>query len=117
MIPAKAHAKFTFRLVGDQEPDDIIAKSMQAIGDAWQCEDVEVYQERRGCEIVARVWGELARTIPPVHQSAPIAIGCSPGGDTYSLASRLVEMVLRENGWQATSFGSDIPFDSLILLL
>jgi methanogenic corrinoid protein MtbC1 len=41
-------------------------------------------------------------------------MGGTPVGDFYDVPTMLVELVLRQNGWQATSLGSSLPFDTLI---
>lgn len=94
--------------------DDVIAQAFQAVGDQWACNQVDIYQERRACDIFLRVLQHLslAQTAPPT--AAPLAIGCTPPGDHYALPTRMIEMVLQEQGWRATSLGSSIPFPSMI---
>ena len=43
-----------------------------------------------------------------------LAIGGTIEGDLYSLPSAMVELVLRDAGFHATSLGTSIPFASLI---
>lgn len=93
--------------------DDYIASAMQIIGDSWQCGDLEIYEERRGCEICSRVLHEISRLIPPAPMNAPLAIGGTPAGDQYSLPTQVVEMVLRENSWRTMNLGSNLPLETL----
>jgi methanogenic corrinoid protein MtbC1 len=51
--------------------------------------------------------------MPPLAETAPLALGATPAGDPYRLPTILVELVLRENGWNATSLGTSLPFDTL----
>lgn len=91
----------------------LLAPTLYAIGDRWECGATEVYQERRACESVNRVLFELRSFLPPADPLAPVAMGGSPPGDHYRLATLMVELVLAEEGWNATSLGSSLPFTTL----
>ena len=92
--------------------DQLIAPSFHRIGDLWQCGDVDVYHERRGCEICLNVFREMETFLPEPTNGEILAIGGTPAKDPYSIPSRMVELVLRENGWKTISLGSQIPFVS-----
>lgn len=93
--------------------DDVIAAAFREIGERWACHEADVYQERRGCEIILRVLFELRRMQPAADKNF-LAIGGTVEGDFYSLPSTMVELVLAEAGFQASSLGTSIPFASLI---
>ena len=93
--------------------DQVIAKSFVEIGDRWQCGDAEVYQERLGCEQTLRLLHELRMLIPAPPANAPIAIGGAIEGDQYDLATAMVELVLRDSKWNATSLGGNLPLNTL----
>ncbi len=93
--------------------DQVIAKSFVEIGDRWQCGNAEVYQERFGCELAMRVLHELRMFVPVPPADAPTAIGGAITGDQYDLATAMVELVLRDNKWIATSLGGNLPFNTL----
>ncbi len=93
--------------------DRCIAPALNTIGDRWECGDTAVYQERRACEIVRRAIHELRAAIPSPPAEAPIAIGGTLSGDPYTVPTALVELVLRECGWQASSYGIDLPVETL----
>jgi len=93
--------------------DLIFAKSFTTIGDRWECGNAEVYQERRGCELALRVLHELRTLIPPPPVDAPVAMGGAVEGDLYSLATTMVELVLRDIKWNAASLGTNLPFSTL----
>lgn len=102
--------KHSIRQIGDE----VIAPALRAIGDEWQCGEVAVWQERRGCEIVQRVIFELCRLAPNPTSDAPLALGATLEGDPYRLSTMLCEATLRESGWRAESLGSSLPIPSLI---
>ncbi len=93
--------------------DEVIAKSLAAIGESWECGRAEIYQERLACGIAQRVIDELGTLVAAPPAEAPRAIGGAATGDRYSLATSMVELVLREAGWNATSLGCDLPLASL----
>lgn len=97
--------------------DQVIAVIFQRIGIAWECGELEVYQERRACEIVFRLLNELSLALPAVSPTAPLALGATLPSDHYQIPSMMVELVLREQGWQARSLGCNLPAATLIAAL
>lgn len=93
--------------------DQIIAPVFHEVGELWHCGEVEVYQERRACEICLRIVHELRRAVGQGEASGPVAIGGTLDGDPYTLATSLAELVLRSNGWQASSMGNMLPFEAV----
>lgn len=93
--------------------DLVLSKAFAIIGDRWQCGDAEVYQERRGCELALRVLHELRTLIPSPLADAPLAIGGAAEGDQYTMATTMVELVLRDIDWNAVSLGANLPFETL----
>ena len=93
--------------------DQLIATAFHQIGDQWACGEADVYQERRGCRIAQRILGRLHLLLPQPAEDSPLALGCSASGDNYCLASTMVELVLRDAGWRASSLGENLPLSSL----
>lgn len=94
--------------------EDLITDAMRGMGDAWDCGDLEVYQERRSCTICARLLYNLRDGLGELPEGASVAIGAAPESDPYQLPSAMVELALRESGWNAINLGNDLPLDSLI---
>ncbi len=93
--------------------DEFIAATFRRLGELWDCGSLEIYQERRGCEVCHRVLHEFRRLMPEVSSSAPVAIGASPAGDQYTLPNQIIELVLQECGWRATNLGPNLPFSTI----
>jgi len=93
--------------------DKIIAATFHAIGDGWSHGHTEIYQERRAVEITLRCIFELRLSLAPPAQDAPRAIGATAEGDPYQLPTTLIELVLREAGWRAESYGIGHPLETL----
>jgi methanogenic corrinoid protein MtbC1 len=94
--------------------DSIIVPGFSEIGNLWHCGTLEVYQERRACEICSRVVHELRRAVGSGPSYGPLAIGGTLDGDPYTIASSMSEVVLRECGWRALSMGNMLPFNTLM---
>jgi MerR family transcriptional regulator, light-induced transcriptional regulator len=103
-------ARETFAAVADE----LIATTFRNIGELWKNGSIEIFQERRGCEIVARLVQEFRRLILEPLPNSPKAIGASTSGDHYSIPGQLVEVSLREAGWRATNLGANLPFETIL---
>lgn len=93
--------------------DDVIAGAFRRLGDCWACNTADVFQERRGCVIVHRLLAEIRR-LQTVSPASPVAIGGTLLGDQYTIPTALVELVLRESGFDAQSLGISLPTVSLV---
>lgn len=88
------------------------ARSFELIGRRWECGELEVFQERRGCRIAERLIDGLRLLVRAPEAEAPSAIGGAPVGDQYDLPTQMAELVLRDSGWNAVSLGNNLPFAS-----
>lgn len=95
--------------------DELLAPTFHSMGYLWQCGDVDVYQERRGCEICIRLIHELRRLVQEPHSTAPVAMGGTSNGDPYQVANQLIEIIFREAGWRTINLGSSVPLESLLV--
>ncbi len=93
--------------------DRIIAPAMHEIGDRWECGKVPIYQERRALETGLKALQELRMAMKAPPADAPRAIGGTLEFDPYRLPTSMIELVLCELGWQATSLGSQLPTSTL----
>lgn len=92
--------------------ESLITDAMHGIGEAWDCKTVDAYQERRGCGICSHLVHALRTELPPLIAGAPIAIGGTFSGDPYELPTAMVELALREHGWNAINLGPNLPAES-----
>ena len=93
--------------------DDVLAPAMNALGEGWCNGSIDVFEERRACELTIRLIYELRSMLPSSPPNAPTAMGGSIEDDPYSLPTRMVELVLLESGWNAVSLGCGVPLSSL----
>ena len=93
--------------------DKGLCPAYEGIGTDWQLGSLEIYQERRACEIGTRLLHELRNALPAPDNAAPVAFGGTLSADPYTIASAMAEMTLRELGWNANSFGPNLPSETL----
>jgi excisionase family DNA binding protein len=94
--------------------DERLAPVFADIGERWAAGGLEIYVERRACEVTLRVLRELGDKLIPSRRGAPRAIGASREHDPYALPTTMVELVLRERGFDATSLGTRLPIPTLV---
>jgi methanogenic corrinoid protein MtbC1 len=90
-----------------------LTEAFHSIGDAWACSEISVYREHVASQIGCRLLLDLSSSLPAVSETAPTAIGCTPESDPYSLPTLMVELVMRELGWNARSLGTNLPLEFL----
>ena len=93
--------------------DTTLAPAMAALGEGWCNESLDVFEERRGCELALQLVFELRALLVQPPENAPTAMGGTVAGDPYCLPTRMVELALLENGWQTVSLGCGVPLRSL----
>ncbi len=94
--------------------DEVVADAFHRIGETYDCGDLEVFYERRAVEVCMRVLHEFRRMIDAPPDGSPHAVGGTPACDPYSLPTAMIELVLRKQGWKATSLGARLPFETLV---
>ena len=93
--------------------DEVFAKVFTDIGEQWACGEAGIFEERRSCQICIRILNELSLALPAPDEGAPLAIGCTPPGDQYTLGTTMAELVLRQAGWKSVSLGNNLPFGTM----
>ena len=95
--------------------DAVIAAAFHELGKRWACGDIAVYEERRACEICMSILRELRPRLLESRQSrTQTAIAATLENDIYTLPVTMVELVLADAGWNATSLGSNLPVQTLV---
>ena len=89
--------------------DHVLATAFHDIGLRWECGELTIYRERRACEIGLKLLQELRMAVRTPLPEAPVAIGGTLSCDPYRLPNSMIELVLRELGWRATSLGTSLP--------
>ncbi|MGB7323478.1 MAG: helix-turn-helix domain-containing protein, partial [Rubripirellula sp.] len=93
---------------------DLFTDALHGIGEAWECRQVDAYQERVACGICMRLIQTFRQELPVPTSSAPVAIGGTLSGDYYEIPSALVDLTLRESGWNSQNLGINLPVESYV---
>lgn len=91
---------------------DEMGPVITALGQAWADGEVSVVQEHLASEALARALARLAETIV-LPESAPRALLVALEGEEHTLGLSLVEVALREMGWQSVWAGRKTPLEGL----
>ncbi|MGE3314111.1 MAG: B12-binding domain-containing protein [Planctomycetaceae bacterium] len=89
--------------------DHVIAGAFHQIGELWEHGETSIYRERLACEIGFKMLHELSTAIRTPPAEALVALGGTLESDPYRLPTSMIELVLREQGWHATSLGTRLP--------
>ena len=95
--------------------DDFIAPALADLGEGWAGGTVEIYEERRACELIGRALAELTRLAVRPGKRAPRAIGGTLSGDPYTLPTLMAEATLCHQGMDARSLGVSLPASTIAL--
>lgn len=105
-------------LVLGSSPEDvcdlIIAPSFAALGEAWAEGELEIYQERRACEITVRALIDWQALAPAPARRARVAIGGSFDHDPFAIPTVMAEITLRHQRYDARSLGVGLPVETLV---
>jgi methanogenic corrinoid protein MtbC1 len=94
--------------------DRVIAPVMTQVGHDWETARIEVWHEHRGTQLVAAALYQLKDALDArAERKRPVAVGVTPQGDPYVLATLLAQLVLLDAGWEAINLGSNTPLASL----
>lgn len=94
--------------------DRVITPALAAVGHDWETARIDVWQEHRGTQLCAAALYDLKDDLEArAERHRPLAIGGSPEGDPYLLATLLAQLVLLDAGWEAVNLGPNTPLSSL----
>jgi len=94
--------------------DELVGPVMERIGHGWKVGAIDVFQEHRASRILeSALSGLIAKVSRPLASGTPLAIGSTPESDFYTLPGLLIELLLREEGWNVVNLGPNLPLASL----
>lgn len=93
---------------------EALTEAFHKVGDSWECDEISIYREHIASQIGYRLLQDIRLSLATSEKDAPVAIGCTPEHDPYMLPTSMVELVLRDAGWNAHSLGTNLPLSELI---
>jgi MerR family transcriptional regulator, light-induced transcriptional regulator len=98
--------------------DSVIAPVMAQVGHDWETQRIDVWHEHRGTQLTAAALYELKDELTArAERKRPVAIGGTPSGDPYLLATLLAQIVLLDAGWEAVNLGPNTPLATLTIAM
>jgi excisionase family DNA binding protein len=94
--------------------DRVLAPVMHKVGHQWETSRIDVWHEHRATQLCTAALYQLQAELQVrARQPRQVAVGGTPEGDPYQLATLLAQLVLLDAGWAAFNVGPNTPFDSL----
>ncbi|HET6439216.1 MAG TPA: cobalamin-dependent protein [Anaeromyxobacter sp.] len=104
------------REVGWQAVAEILGRVLAELGDRWQAGKLEVGDEHIASTRLARALARVCDALP-VRLGAPRALLAAVEGEAHTLGLALVELCMREQGWETIWLGQNTPTEDLTLRL
>lgn len=93
--------------------DGPMQQSLRELGELWRHDARGILIEHRATDVCLAALGQLRQLLPTPAGDAPVAVGGTPPGDRYLLASMMAGIVLADAGFRDINFGPETPLDSL----
>jgi excisionase family DNA binding protein len=94
--------------------DRVVAPVMHKVGHQWETARIDVWREHRATQLCTAALYQLQAELQQrVKQPRQVAVGGTPEGDAYQLATLLAQLVLLDADWAAFNLGPNTPFNSL----
>lgn len=92
---------------------EIFTPCLHEIGDAWYRGEIRIATEHYASAFIRGILLNLLQAFP-VYSAAPmILVGCGPE-EYHEIASLMLAVLLRREGYQVEYLGQDLPIDDLI---
>ncbi len=97
--------------------DKIVLPALKLLGEDLKGGKIDVCAAHHGTQGVLAALIEIRQRVMVSSKpaaTAPLAMGCAPGGDHHLISPLLIELVFLENRWQVANFGPNTPIPCLI---
>lgn len=93
--------------------DQVVAPSLQEIGQRWREGTVSIAQEHLATAVFRRVLGWLLR-VYEVNHAAPRLVVATPPRQLHELGAMLAGAAAAAQGWDVTYLGADLPVAEIL---
>jgi len=91
---------------------EVVSPALVSIGARWQRGDLQIHEEHRASNIVARLFARVSARFAHRGPSRGTVVIGGPSGERHDLALRMVADLMRSRGWSVSDIGTDIPAKS-----
>ena len=92
---------------------EIISPSLYQIGDAWYRGEIRIATEHFASNLIRGVLLNLMQAFPVYSSTPHLLVGCAPE-EFHEIASLMLSVLLRREGYQVEFLGSDLPMEDLV---
>jgi len=92
---------------------DIFSPCLYEIGEAWYRGKIRIATEHFASAFIRGILMQLLTAFPIYSQAPKLLIGCAPE-EFHELASLMLSVLLRREGYQVEFLGADLPVDDLV---
>lgn len=93
--------------------DELLSAAMRKIGDLWHQGDLTVAEEHLATRAAASALQTLDKVVAEPEPNNLLAVCCGAEDDFHELPLQCAELILKHEGWEVLSLGTNTPFYSL----
>lgn len=88
---------------------EVVAPALVSIGARWERGELQIHEEHRASNIVARLFARVSARFAHRGPSRGSVVIGGPSGERHGLALTMVADLLRSRGWNVSDIGTDVP--------
>ena len=92
---------------------EIFSPCLYQIGDAWYKGKIRIATEHYASALIRSILMQWMTAFPIYNQAPKLLVGCPPE-EFHELASLMLSVLLRREGYQVEFLGADLPIDDLV---
>jgi len=92
---------------------EIFTPCLYEIGEAWYRGDIRIATEHYASNFIRGILLNLLQAFPIYSKAPTILVGCGPE-EFHELASLMLSVLLRREGYQVEFLGQDLPLEDLV---
>lgn len=92
---------------------EIFTPCLYEIGEAWYRGEIRIATEHYASNIIRGILLNLIQAFPIYSEAPRILVGCGPE-EFHEIASLMLSVLLRREGYQVEFLGQDLPVDDLV---
>ncbi len=96
---------------------DVLTPALNSIGAAWASGTLDVAVEHRASVIVTQIVGRLGPRFARRGRTRGLVILGTPAGEQHGLPLLMAADLIRQNGWEVSNIGVDVPASSFALVV
>ncbi|MFM7963361.1 MAG: B12-binding domain-containing protein [Actinomycetota bacterium] len=88
---------------------EVVSPALVSIGARWQRGELQIHEEHRASNIVARLFARVSARFAHRGPSRGTVVIGGPSGERHGLALTMVADLMRSRGWNVSDIGTDVP--------